>query len=104
MTHHAFDTTTLILSLTSSELSRAARLGGLPMALDEQDINDPATSIELVRFFAKRGIKTALHETYERQFPARYPEDVDPSYWQANPEPLPIDGRLNHGWRGKVSW
>lgn len=104
MTTHVFDTTTLILSLRSSELARAARLGGLPLALDEREINDPETSIELVRFFAKRGMKAALHEAYERQFPARYPEDIESSFWQANPDPLPVDGRFRSGWKGKVSW
>lgn len=104
MTYHAFKTTTLILSLSQIELEQAARLGGLPNALDNQDGYDPDTGLELTRFVAKRGIAKAIKEAHERHFPARYPEDVEPNFWAVKSAPQPITGQFGHIWKGKVSW
>ena len=104
MTNHAFKTTTLILSLTQTELEQAARLGGLPNAFDNHHSDDPDTAHELVRFFAMRGITKAIKETHERHFPARYPEDVEPDFWAVKSAPQPITGEFGHIWKGKVSW
>lgn len=104
MIDHTTDTITLMVTLETSELCRAARLGGLPIALDEQLIDDPDLSDELVRFFAKRGICSAIHDSFDRAYPQHYPDDLEPSFWQANPDPIPIEGGFDHIWRGKVSW
>lgn len=93
--------TTLMLTLEPSTLNRAARLGGLPIALDERLIDDETLNDELVRFFAKRGIETAIHEGFERLYPPRYPEDCEVEYGgtrgTANADVASI-------WRGQASW
>lgn len=104
MTYHAFKTTTLILSLSQTELEQAARLGGLPNALGNQGGDDPDTALELTRLFAKRGISKAIKETHERHFPARYPEDVEPDFWTVKSVSQPTTGQFGHIWKGKISW
>lgn len=104
MTYHAFETTTLILSLSQSELEQAARLGGLPNSLDNHDGDDPDANLELTRFFAKRGVAKAIKEAHERHYPARYPEDIEPDFWAAKSSSQPITGQFGHIWKGKVSW
>ena len=101
---HDSDTTTLLVTLSSSELARAARLGGLVTSLDDQIIDDTDIATELVQFFAKRGLLDALSEHYAREYPAHYPEDVDASYWATFEKPAPIKGDFIHQWRGKITW
>lgn len=104
MTYHAFKTTTLILSLSQTELEQAARLGGMQNSLGNQDRDDPDTAHELARFFAKRGITKAIKAAHERHYPARYPEDVAPEFWVVKSSSQPITGQFGHIWKGKVSW
>ncbi|MFN3169153.1 MAG: hypothetical protein ACE37E_00495 [Hyphomicrobiales bacterium] len=86
MTDHLTDTTALTVALNASDLTRAARLGGLPMPLKDTLADDPDLSIELVRLFAKRGITHAIRDSFNRAYPARYPEDVPPTIWEVESE------------------
>lgn len=104
MTDHTNDTITLMVTLDMSDFCRAARLGGLPIALDEQPIDDPDLSDELVRFFAKRGICSAIHDSFDRMYPQHYPDDLEPSFWKMNADPIPVTGGFGYCWRGEVSW
>ena len=98
MTDLPVDTTPVLLVLNIHDLCRAARLGGLPFALDAQPLDDAILNDELVRFFAKRGIISAIHDCFDRHYPPHYPDDIDASFWQQN------SAIFTQNWKGKVSW
>lgn len=102
MTHISPDQTRLLVTLTSDELCRAARLGGYPIALDEQPLDDEEATMELLRFFAKRGITNAIHKQFEHEFPTRYPDDVDVFDWQTSSDQ--VTSAFSNIWRGKAQW
>ncbi|MEP3198205.1 MAG: hypothetical protein ABJO57_10070 [Lentilitoribacter sp.] len=102
MTSCSLDTNHLLLTLSNAELCRAARLAGYPIALDERPIDEADLSDELLRYFAKKGIINAIHEQFERDYPTRYPEDVDIQNWQTNS--AQATGVFSNIWRGKASW
>jgi len=77
MTDQPNDTTILIVTLNTSELDQAARLGGLASVFEEGDLDAPELSNELVRFFAERGIRTAIQRSFDQEYPSHYPEDFD---------------------------
>jgi len=67
----------LNIELDLPTLYRAARLGGLPIALDDTAIRETDGSMDLVRFFARRGITNAIHGLFDLRYPPRYPDDLD---------------------------
>lgn len=71
------ETTTLMVTLSTAELYQAARLGGLPFAFEERDLDDAALSLELISHFAKRGISESIQQSFEHGYPSHYPEDFD---------------------------
>jgi hypothetical protein len=101
MTDHTHDDVTLVVTLDVSALCRAARLGGLPIALDEQPMDEGDATLELIKFFARRGILTAIDDSFDRHSPAHYPEDVEDELWQTSG---PATGGFAHVWRGTVTW
>jgi len=101
MSDHPNDTVTVLVTLDMAALCRAARLGGMPIALDEQPVDESDASVELLRLFARRGILTAIDDSFDRHYPLRYPEDVDPDFWQAGGT---ATGRFWPAWRGKATW
>ncbi|MEQ8399679.1 MAG: hypothetical protein RIB53_17215 [Roseitalea porphyridii] len=68
---------TLSITLDPSTFFRAARLGGLPITLDGRPIDDIDTSMQVIALFAHRGITAAIQESFDRAWPAHYPEDCD---------------------------
>lgn len=96
MSDHPYDAVTLLVTLDMPTLCRAARLGGLPIALDEHPLDGPDGSTELLRLFARRGILAAIDESFDRHYPPHYPEDVMPEFWQT--------GGSAHVWRGRAKW
>lgn len=84
MPDHQDDTATVLITLDMSALCHAARLGGLPIALDEQPIDDSDGSLKLIKLFAGRGILAAIDDSFDRHYPLHYPEDVDPDFRQTD--------------------
>ena len=101
MSDHLNDAVTVLVTLDISALRRAARLGGLPIALDEHPIDDANGEMELLRLFAKRGIAAAIDESFDRNYPPRYPEDVSGEFWQISDSAA---GSFMHIWRGQAKW
>lgn len=101
MTDQSNDTTTLVVPMTNSEICQAACLGGLPIPLKDTLSDDPDLSIELVRLFAKRGIAHAIADSFNRAYPARYPEDVPPTIWEVESEIAYVCEQVR---RGTASW
>lgn len=65
-------THTITLELDLSDLIKAARLGGLDIAL-----YGDVTSHDLPRLtmHAESGIRRAIEECFDRAYPSRYPDD-----------------------------
>lgn len=101
MTDHATQTVTLMVTLDTIELSHAARLGGLPMGLDDHLIDDPDLSLELVRHCARRGIVAAIHDSFARAYPPHYPDDIEPEFWSMRDD---ATARFLNIWTGAASW
>lgn len=106
MFDHPENTVTVRVTLDQSTLCRAARLGGLPIALDEKLIEKADGSMELVQFFAKRGITHAIHDSFDRLYPSHYPDDLteetseQPWSMEANNCSYQWDAQ----WTGTVTW
>ncbi len=101
MADHLNNAVRLFLDLDPASLSRAARLGGLPIGLDESLIDDPETSLEVVCHFAKLGIELAIYESFDRLYPLHYPDDI------TDIESLERDSVgycWGHVWRGTPKW
>ena len=101
MSDHPNDAVTVLVTLDLPALCRAARLGGLPIALDEQPLDDPNGSLELLRLFARRGILAAIDDSFDRHYPPHYPEDVMPDSFQTGGS---ATGSFTHIWRGRAKW
>jgi hypothetical protein len=101
MSDHPNDAVTVLVTLDLSALCRAARLGGLPIALDEQPLDDPNGSLELLRLFARRGILAAIDDSFDRHYPPHYPDDVSGEFWQTSGS---ATGGFAHVWRGRAKW
>jgi hypothetical protein len=97
-----FQTVTLSVTLSNSELLRAARLGGLVVALNDFEAFDVSDHAALIAH-AELGMAFAIHDSFERMFPTRYPEDVDwaSEGWGYSAK---ITGYFCKIWRGKVTW
>lgn len=105
MSDHLHDAVTVLVTLDLPSLCRAARLGGLPIALDENPMEDTETSLEIVRHYAKRGILASIHESFDRAYPAHYPDDVrdaPETAWTLGG--ADIDYRWGHIWRRTAQW
>lgn len=105
MPDHPNDEVTVLVTLDLPSLSRAARLGGLPIALDENPMDDANTSLETLRHYAKRGIISAIHESFDRLYPAYYPDDVHDALdlsWSTSGNNLGY--RWGQVWRGTAKW
>lgn len=99
MSDHPYDAVTLLVTLDMPSLCRAARLGGLPIALDEQPLDEPNGSLELLRLFARRGILAAIHDSFDRHYPTYYPDDVEVGHNSGS-----ATGHFSHIWRGRAKW
>lgn len=101
MSDHLNDAVTVLVTLDMPALCRAARLGGLPITLDEHPLDDEKSTVELLRFFAKRGICKAIYAQFEHEYPMHYPDDVEFSDWQTSGS---TTGAFSNVWRGKAKW
>ncbi len=101
MSDHPNDTVTVLITLDLSALCRAARLGGLPIALDENPLADANGSLALLRLFAKRGILAAIDESFDRLYPPHYPDDASHLDWQTKGS---ATGSFTSIWWGKAQW
>lgn len=101
MSDHPNDAVTVQVTLDMSALCRAARLGGLPIALDERPLDDANGSFELLRFFAMRGILVAIDDSFDRHYPPHYPEDVPSEFLQTSGTAA---GGFVHISRGRAKW
>lgn len=101
MSDHRNDAVTVLVTLDLPALCRAVRLGGLPIALDEQPLDGPNGSLELLRLFARRGIIAAIDDSFDRHYPPHYPEDVTTEFSQTSGS---ATGSFTHIWRGRAKW
>lgn len=84
----------LILRLTPDEFMRAARIGGhligeaaFPNQLAKA-ADDPACRL-LLHALAVIGLRRALHDSYDRHYPRRYPDDLTKAELAALLPPIP---------------
>lgn len=101
MSDHSNDVVSVLITLDMPALCRAARLGGLPITIDEHPLDDTNGSLELLRLFARRGVKTAIDDSFDRHYPAHYPEDVDQDVFQTGGSARGYFARI---WRGTAKW
>ncbi len=101
MSDHPDNDVSVLVTLDQATLCRAARLGGLPIALDDNPIDDPETSIEVMRHFAKRGIAHAIHDSFDRLYPPHYPADFEDIQ---NIGGTDVGYQWGHVWRGTAKW
>ncbi|MCV6576793.1 MAG: hypothetical protein OIF58_13765 [Cohaesibacter sp.] len=105
MSDHPETTVTMSVTLDQATLCRAARLGGLAIALDEAPIDKTDNSFEQVCQFAVRGITHAIHDSFDRLYPPYYPDDVReaaPKFWSMGTDT--INYQFLAPWKGKVTW
>ncbi|HAT86936.1 MAG TPA: hypothetical protein DCS30_13925 [Rhizobiales bacterium] len=105
MSDHPENTVTMSVTLDQATLCRAARLGGLAIALDEAPTDQTDSSLEQVCQFAKLGITHAIHDSFDRLYPPHYPDDVrDAAPRFLSMEIDNLDYQFLTPWKGKVTW
>ena len=69
--------TFLVIPVTSTELVKAARLGGLDITLDTDLKNADNTTLEFICDYARYGTLNAIHDSFNHTYPPHYPDDAE---------------------------